>query len=372
MLLPALLVRDYGLGGWFVFAIPNVIGAAAMGFVLGSREASKSIVHRHRWACAKFSQATIAYHVLVLPWVLVQLLEWSRLAVVILFVLLLGVGIVVVRSEHSVLGIAVLLSGTCVAFFLYLTNLPGIWSIEFNGGPRLSVTDMVLFAFATLCGFICCPYLDLTFHRARQSSGKAVFVIGFGVLFLIMIVFSLSYAGVVVERLAGTGQLELDRRWAVLLGLHILLQSIFTICVHLRETVLKMREVPAWSGPIVLLAIGLAIGFLLIDSDSISRYGITEPEVLYRCLLLFYGLVFPAYVWLCMLPTWNCTSQRARLRVWVCTVIVSLPMSYLGFVAGQSVWILGALAVLLFSRVVIELLPSHEVENQCAPRISQP
>ena len=33
MVFPALLLRDYGLYGWFVFATPNVLGAAAMGLV---------------------------------------------------------------------------------------------------------------------------------------------------------------------------------------------------------------------------------------------------------------------------------------------------------------------------------------------------
>jgi hypothetical protein len=32
MFLPVLLVRDYGIGAWWIFAIPNVVGAAAMGW----------------------------------------------------------------------------------------------------------------------------------------------------------------------------------------------------------------------------------------------------------------------------------------------------------------------------------------------------
>ncbi|MBV8780683.1 MAG: hypothetical protein JO353_04735, partial [Phycisphaerae bacterium] len=34
MYLPVLLVRDYGFWGWVVFAIPNVVGAAAMGWTI--------------------------------------------------------------------------------------------------------------------------------------------------------------------------------------------------------------------------------------------------------------------------------------------------------------------------------------------------
>src|SRR3954471_24793497 len=34
MFLPVLLIRDYGPSMWWAFAVPNVIGAAAMGWIL--------------------------------------------------------------------------------------------------------------------------------------------------------------------------------------------------------------------------------------------------------------------------------------------------------------------------------------------------
>ena len=40
MFLPVLLLRDLGLGGFLVFAIPNILGAAAMGWLL--RDVSKA------------------------------------------------------------------------------------------------------------------------------------------------------------------------------------------------------------------------------------------------------------------------------------------------------------------------------------------
>src|ERR1051325_4731620 len=43
MFLPVLLVRDYGVWASVVFAVPNVLGAAAMGWVL-SRDDSYKIV----------------------------------------------------------------------------------------------------------------------------------------------------------------------------------------------------------------------------------------------------------------------------------------------------------------------------------------
>ena len=41
MYLPVVLYREYGIGGWIIFAVPNVIGAAAMAWLLrDARQAS--------------------------------------------------------------------------------------------------------------------------------------------------------------------------------------------------------------------------------------------------------------------------------------------------------------------------------------------
>ncbi|HEY8750802.1 MAG TPA: hypothetical protein VIM11_22650, partial [Tepidisphaeraceae bacterium] len=63
MFLPVLLIRDMGLWGWIVFAAPNVLGAALMGWVLTSPESSRRIVENHGGACRAFSIVTIAFHV---------------------------------------------------------------------------------------------------------------------------------------------------------------------------------------------------------------------------------------------------------------------------------------------------------------------
>src|SRR3982750_3304447 len=69
MFLPVLLVRDFGVWGWVVFAVPNVVGAAAMGAVLARPGASERVVARHPGACACFSVVTIGFHVLFLAWI---------------------------------------------------------------------------------------------------------------------------------------------------------------------------------------------------------------------------------------------------------------------------------------------------------------
>src|SRR3954454_24069926 len=67
MFLPVLLVRDYDIWGWIVFAIPNVVGAAAMGWIL-TREGSEQITQHHRAAVNAFSIITIAFQLFFLIW----------------------------------------------------------------------------------------------------------------------------------------------------------------------------------------------------------------------------------------------------------------------------------------------------------------
>src|SRR5438105_14205353 len=73
MFLPVLLVRDYGVWGWVVFAVPNVIGAAAMGWTVRDAEHSRRLVGAHRLAADSFSWVTIAFQMFILLWFLFQM-----------------------------------------------------------------------------------------------------------------------------------------------------------------------------------------------------------------------------------------------------------------------------------------------------------
>src|ERR1044071_797833 len=69
MFLPVLLVRDYGVWGWIVFAIPNVLGAAAVGWVIRSPEQSRRIVAAHRMPMLAFSLVTSAFQWFFALWI---------------------------------------------------------------------------------------------------------------------------------------------------------------------------------------------------------------------------------------------------------------------------------------------------------------
>jgi len=89
MFLPVLMVRDFGLMGFVVFAVPNVIGAAAMGWVLSQPGAAAQIVTNHKTACLAFSAITIAFHFFLAGWLIRGLVGWIGPGIVIVGALLL-------------------------------------------------------------------------------------------------------------------------------------------------------------------------------------------------------------------------------------------------------------------------------------------
>src|ERR1700683_4886784 len=69
MFLPVLLVRDYGVWAFVVFAVPNVIGAAAMAWVLPDADASRRWVEKPSGAVRWFSTVTVFFHLFFVVWI---------------------------------------------------------------------------------------------------------------------------------------------------------------------------------------------------------------------------------------------------------------------------------------------------------------
>ena len=68
MFLPTLFARVYGIWGFVIFAAPNVVGAAAMGWFLRLPGASESLLEQHRPATIWFSRVTIAFQIFFFAW----------------------------------------------------------------------------------------------------------------------------------------------------------------------------------------------------------------------------------------------------------------------------------------------------------------
>ena len=68
-----------------------------------------------------------------------------------------------------------------------------------------------------------------------------------------------------------------------------------------------------------------------------------------------YGLVFPAYVWLVMIPGLGAEAApspptRPKLVIWAATVVVAAPLFTAGFMARESFSLVPGMAIVLAAR----------------------
>jgi hypothetical protein len=235
MFLPVLLVRDMGMAGFWVFAVPNVLGAAAMGWIIGNGQASRRITAEHSGACGAFSIVTIWFHLFFAAWFLPKLAGPAGPAVAAgAIVVFLIAGTFRSGSALTAAVVAMISAGAAVVWLydppagvIPPSRLGGTWELT-------ALADVCVF------GFLLCPYLDLTFHRARQSLGvgqaRAAFTLGFGVVFFGMILFSLAYARPMAT-VIGSPMALMAQRVRLAIMLHMALQSAFTVAEHARALV---------------------------------------------------------------------------------------------------------------------------------------
>ncbi|MGH7179184.1 MAG: hypothetical protein ACREJC_17535 [Tepidisphaeraceae bacterium] len=368
MFLPVLLVRDYGTWGWIAFAVPNVVGAAAMGFVLRQAASSNAIVLAHARTCCWFSLLTIAFHVFFAAWL-------NRLYPG-LIVVAAGTAVAVycvcrVQTAGDRLGAAgvAAISLVCMGLFV-LRRRASAFTFEF---PRVEVQPLLVLACAMWFGFLFCPYLDLTFHRARQSTtpsgSRLAFAVGFGVVFLSMITFSLLYAGDVsgIGRFVPRGSHEPNRGlpWSTLVAIHLAVQSGFTVATHARELVAtETFSLPNRRFQVALLMSAAALlGIVAMNWPQALRSVsfLSSGELVYRVFLGFYGLIFPAYVWLCMIPSrGRVPPNRRGLMIFAASVLVAAPCFWLGFIEQKTIWLIPGLLIVLLARLGVPRRSEHQ------------
>ncbi|HXE53006.1 MAG TPA: hypothetical protein VN541_08330, partial [Tepidisphaeraceae bacterium] len=300
MFLPVLLVRDLGLWGWVAFAIPNVVGAAAMGWVLRTRDASLRIVQSHAAACRAFSAVTIAFHVFFVLWFVPRLvgLPASACTFALAAVYLLAT---VRRLTLDTIVAAIVWIISLVLFGLFLTRHSPV-HIPMDGD--LSPINTLWLTPVCIFGFLLCPYLDLTFHRARQETSdrgaRIAFGVGFGICFLAMIVFSLCYATALKPLLSPQWRQHLRPAFGAIITTHMILQTAFTLAAHTRSVVYSKISPGGILALLVLSQLALLLG--LAGNLLPRQFGLDFGELIYRLFMAFYGLLFPAYVWICMVP----------------------------------------------------------------------
>jgi hypothetical protein len=359
MFLPVLLMRDYGPWAWVAFAIPNVIGAAAMGWMIRSKEHSAQMIAAHGRACAAFSIVTLAFHILF-AFLIASLASALVMGIVtVVFLVVFTAGEFRRKADLWTAGLVWVTSLLMLCGVYLASNDPvNPMPLGVADGRLMYLVPVVIF------GFLLCPYLDLTFHRARQAvetpaAARVAFGVGFGLVFLLMIVGTFVYAQPLATAFTyGLPRSYLGMTLAGALALHMGIQAGFTVSVHIRA----LRGAMNWAVlPIlVVVAIG-ATTYPLFDGVQMNWF-----EGAYRLFMGFYGLVFPAYVWICMIPTWRRPAAPSR-RAWVVcgiAIVVAAPMFWMGFVQGQTAWLLPGIAVVLLARL---LVPGTKTEAPPSP-----
>ena len=397
MVLPALLVRDMGNAGFLAFARPNCIGAAAMGTILTAKKA-RGLPKHHMGMILVFSIVTVAYHFYIAGYLLPNLL--GPLSLVLFAVSgITGSAFVIRWKDRGAMIFSMIAWVISISCFLVAICMPETAAFSiFKERPLLDSSYTWFFLPASIGGFLLCPYLDATFIRARartkKVSGILAFKIGFFVFFALMVVFTVAYGHELLTAFAGDDH-RLVGVWAVILLIHIPLQMGLTVAWHCREIVaavhygfqeriIKLKHIDCdhcamlsknfLRSGLVSAVVGCGLLFFLIfllglllkgisfewfrdfkvtnqiedlyEAYKVEKF-ISAGEVGYRCILIFYGTLFPAYVLIMMVPPFVKTNANRPWWSLGITVLLSSITAYIGFIHYQG-WAIAATLGLIF------------------------
>lgn len=345
MFLPIVLMKYLGWWGFLIFAIPNILGVAAFGYLFDA-EASRRMLTRHRPAIRLFSVVTVAYQLFFVAWIMSGLMPEAggmSGALIALAVWLVGLALAAVPDRGwVVLGVLAWIVSIGLFCAFLAANGPGLLADRPQGG-LLEPADVVALAPAIIFGFLLCPWLDGSFHRARIRSNSPHTFAVFAIAFLPMILFTVAYA-------AG-GAIAVD----VLVVIQLLLQATFTTAVHLREAWLgglgaahdRARPWP-WAALLPVLCILLGTLPWLAGEQTYLRF------------LGFYGLIFPAYALLFMSPLGTLRTSLLPLFL-VGVLMIPCAIAYeQAFIVHQTRLVPFAVAGILGLAILISL-PSGRI-----------
>jgi len=329
MVLPALLLRDFGWWSLAVFLVPNAIGAALMGTVLRDAKAAERLRNTHDRAIRLFSVVTIAFH-LTFVGLVVRVLPAEPMggigAALAVLALVAGAAGLLMRVPTArwplVAAITTAISAAVAAWLLA------------RGGPIVVPEPAwgktaALWLAPILCfGFLLCPALDPTFHRMVQASPSRHAFAVFGVVFAGMLGLTLL---IWLRRPAALPAVAL---------VHLGVQTIFTCAVHARALRGHARAVGRADHGLAALGLVAAAAAGLLATDG-------SGEGVYLRILAAYGLLFPLYVWVFVLPPRPVRLDGRSIALAAAAAAILAPAFEAAFVHGRTAWLIVPVAGLL-------------------------
>ncbi len=347
--MPKLMLDRFGGMGFVVFAVPNVVGVVAFGYLLAARRgragAGPELVRRHGTAMVVFSLVAVAFHAYFVAFLFAEHVlapgdpPWLPLAAA-AAVFVAGR----LLAELDDRGWLILAAATYACSLLAFTSIAPAAAPAWRGTGTEGPGPLAWIAPVIMIGFLLCPVLDLTFHRAldRAPSRHAFAIFGAGFAVMIVLTAFLWYP---TRAMLGLG-----------LG-HLVAQSTFTVGAHLREIQASpvIQGIPGITGipgagrkRLVVLLPLLAAPLLLVARLLSDSAGL--GDALYVRFLVFYGLAFPAYVLLFVGPWPPLPMSRRSLAALAAVIVLAAPLYEAAFLHGRP-WLLAgpAAAVALWA-----------------------
>jgi len=311
------MLERFGWVGFFVFAIPNVLGCAAFGRVV---ETNGRLKERFSDWARWFSCATISFHLAFCVFLLRTLLpdDGSRLSgwasyVVPMVLLLLGYGLSHFNLRQLVWIGAV---AWCFSLFVFFSSMGEPLHIQPTSNPSLAWYLLPMM----VGGFLICPYLDLTFHEIRNSYPKQSFDV-FGIAFSLMLGLTVLIWMSAPPHLNG------------LALAHLAIQSIFTISFHLgslrREESRVHQSNQFWVRGLLIPGCVALLACLAVSGDRAA------DEIWYLRFLYLYGAIFPAG----FLLSWFLKGRSLIVAVVSFVAVTAYPAERC-FVQNEPIWAL--------------------------------
>ena len=339
MFLPIILLRDFGWSAFWVFAIPNVIGCTAFGYVLNAKS-SKALIQSHARPIRLFALTTVVYQIFFIGYgTSLYLFSDGSLATNIWPVLGIVLTLCAAAAAFALRGdLFWMIFGAAAAIaavFFYSQTFSHTEGYAEALGPENGFS-IAWGAPLIVVGFLLNPYLDPTFHRARQKAPSRHAFLVFGIVFSGMLAFSaLTFDPYTL------GPIILPvimAQWMI--------QLVYTIGVNLKE----IAELPH-------ARIGASLMFLgaVVIGTVAGLPGIADERI-YLSLLGIYAVPFPLYAITAIVagPT-HPMPRLANILIIVLSLAIA-PATWMGFVHLHTPWLLATIAAMILGGTIIGVI----------------